>query len=93
MMITNVYFVRHAHSVFTTEELTRPLSEKGLTDAKKVTRLLLNEKIDKVVSSPYLRARQTVEEIAKVHNVAIELDEGFKERKLMEGNILLRRIV
>jgi 2,3-bisphosphoglycerate-dependent phosphoglycerate mutase len=60
-MITNIYFVRHADSSYTPEELNRPLSEKGIKDAKKVTELLSHENITKVISSPYKRAIQTVE--------------------------------
>ena len=63
-MLTNLYLVRHAHSTYTPEELKRPLSEKGLKDAYKVKELLREENIDHVISSPYLRAIQTVEGIA-----------------------------
>lgn len=36
-MTTNLYFVRHAHSTYTPDELGRPLSEKGIQDARMVT--------------------------------------------------------
>ena len=36
-----------------------PLTEKGIEDAKKVGRLLRGYKFDRVLVSPYLRARQT----------------------------------
>ncbi|WP_246202485.1 histidine phosphatase family protein [Virgibacillus doumboii] len=81
-MMTNIYFVRHAHSTYTPDELGRPLSEKGLTDAKKVTKSLRNESIDLVMSSPYKRAMQTVEGIAEYINKKIIMEENFKERKL-----------
>ncbi|GGI11562.1 histidine phosphatase family protein [Gottfriedia solisilvae] len=81
-MITNLYFVRHAHSTYTPDELGRPLSERGFSDAKIVAGLLLNEKIDYVVSSPYKRAIQTVEGIAKSLNQEIFIEENFKEREL-----------
>ncbi|PGS53926.1 histidine phosphatase family protein [Bacillus sp. AFS041924] len=81
-MITNLYLVRHAHSTYTPDELGRPLSNKGYTDAKTVAEILLKEKIDYVVSSPYKRAIQTVEELAKSLNKEIKLDENFKERLL-----------
>jgi 2,3-bisphosphoglycerate-dependent phosphoglycerate mutase len=50
-MITNLYFVRHAHSIYTPDELGRPLSERGLSDAKLVTERLRKESIDLVISS------------------------------------------
>lgn len=81
-METNIYFVRHAHSVYTSDELGRPLSERGFHDADKVTNILKNESIQIVVSSPYKRAFQTVEGTAKFINVPINVVEDFKEREL-----------
>lgn len=86
-METNIYFVRHAHSTYTPDELRRPLSERGFTDAEQVAKLLKNENIDIVLSSPYNRALQTVEGVAKQINTEIILDEGFKERKLAEASV------
>jgi 2,3-bisphosphoglycerate-dependent phosphoglycerate mutase len=81
-MDTSIYFVRHAHSVYTPDELGRPLSEQGIQDAKKVTNILKNEKIEVVISSPYKRAVQTVEGTAKLFDVPIKVVEDFKEREL-----------
>ncbi|PGL71070.1 histidine phosphatase family protein [Bacillus sp. AFS055030] len=81
-MRTNLYLVRHAHSIYTPDELGRPLSKRGFTDAFKVTKLLLNEKIDYVISSPYKRAIQTVEGIAKSLCIEMMIEENFKERLL-----------
>lgn len=86
-MKTNLYFVRHAHSVYTPDELGRPLSEQGLKDATLVTELLKNENIDFVYSSPYKRAIQTVEDIAKHIDQEIKIVEAFKERVLSEGPV------
>lgn len=85
--MTNLYFVRHAHSTYTPEELKRPLSEQGFKDAQIVTKGLIPEEIDIVVSSPYLRAIQTVEGIAKYINKEIDVIDGFKERKLAESSV------
>lgn len=83
-MLTNLYFVRHAHSIYSTDELGRPLSEKGMVDAKKITDLLLQENIEVVVSSPYKRAIQTVEGIANHLKKDIEIMDAFKERLLSD---------
>lgn len=83
-LITNLYFVRHAHSTYTPDELSRPLSKQGFNDAKTVTELLKKEEIDYVYSSPYKRAILTVEGIAKYIGKEIRLEAGFKERKLAE---------
>ncbi|MGE7623031.1 histidine phosphatase family protein [Viridibacillus sp. NPDC096237] len=86
-MTTNVYFIRHAHSVYTPDELSRPLSEKGLREAKSILEKLKLEKIDTFISSPYRRAVQTIEPLAKYHSVEIMLDEAFQERKLAQGEV------
>lgn len=80
--MTNIIFVRHAHSIYTPDELGRPLSEKGTTDAKRVTEILKKEKIDVVISSPYKRAIQTVEGIANTIEKEIEMVNDFRERTL-----------
>ncbi|CAN7483868.1 histidine phosphatase family protein [Rossellomorea sp. LjRoot5] len=80
--MTKLYLVRHAHSIYTSEERTRPLSEKGRRDALNVTGRLIKEKIDVVCSSPYKRAMETVEGIARHINQEIELVEEMRERTL-----------
>ncbi|HEY8890335.1 MAG TPA: histidine phosphatase family protein [Clostridium sp.] len=87
-MITNIYFLRHAKSSYSPDELNRPLSEKGLMDAKKVTELLSHENITKVISSPYKRAIQTVEGTANYFGLTISIDEGFRERKLADSSVV-----
>lgn len=86
-MRTNIYFARHAHSIYTPDELNRPLSERGFKDAERVTKLLSQENITHVISSPYKRALQTVENIAKLSELNILIDEGFRERKLADSSI------
>ena len=83
-MITNLYFVRHAHSTYTPDELNRPLSERGMEDAKLNSNLLRMLQIDHVISSPYTRAIQTVEGVAESIVKEIELIDGFRERTLSE---------
>lgn len=80
--MTNLIFVRHAHSNYSQDELGRTLSEKGFIDARRVTEILTSYEIDKVISSPYKRAIQTVEGIAESFEKEIEIMEGFKERIL-----------
>ncbi|WP_404350103.1 histidine phosphatase family protein [Sutcliffiella horikoshii] len=81
-MLTNLYFVRHAHSIYTPDELERPLSEKGYKDAERILALIQPDNIDVVVSSPYKRAVQTVEGVAEYFNLEIEIFEDLKERTL-----------
>ncbi|WLR44356.1 histidine phosphatase family protein [Bacillus carboniphilus] len=85
--MTNLYFIRHAHSTYTPDEKGRPLSERGLNDAKRVTEVLKREDIDHIISSPYQRAIQTVQGIANHTNKQMEVVDGFKERRLAKGPV------
>ncbi|WNS74983.1 histidine phosphatase family protein [Bacillus sp. DTU_2020_1000418_1_SI_GHA_SEK_038] len=85
--MTHLYFVRHAHSTYTPDELGRPLSKRGFVDAYEITEILKVEQIDIVISSPYSRAVQTVEAAANYFNREIEIVEGFRERKLTSGPV------
>ena len=82
ILITNLFFVRHAHSTYTPVELGRPLSNKGLADAERISTILKNENIDIIISSPYKRAVQTVEGVAKFVGKEVIIEDGFKERNL-----------
>ena len=86
-MLTKLYFVRHAYSTYTPDELGRPLTEKGLVDAERVTQMLEKENIDYVISSSYKRAIQTVEGIANFIGREVIIEDGFKERKLSEDPV------
>lgn len=79
-MQTCLYFVRHAHSVYSADEYGRPLSERGYQDAQRVTEILKTENINRILSSPYRRAIETVEGISRFLGIEIERKEDFKER-------------
>jgi 2,3-bisphosphoglycerate-dependent phosphoglycerate mutase len=94
-MKTIIFMIRHAESPFIFgQERTRKLSEQGERDAEKITEIMRKEKVDVIVSSPYTRAIQTIEEIAHERNLEIQLFEELKERpikgeyKLPEEDIL-----
>lgn len=77
--------VLHAHSLFSLEhEETRELSEKGWKDAERITEILLQEDIDLIIFSSYVRARQTVQGLARHLQKDIEIDLRFRERDLAE---------
>jgi len=57
-----------------------PLNEKGIRNVEKAAQVLKTEKINVIISSPLLRAKQTAEIINKYHNQKIDLDERLTER-------------
>ncbi|WP_410766019.1 histidine phosphatase family protein [Haloferax sp. DFSO60] len=79
---TVVSFVRHAHSPYVPDtERTRGLSRQGRRAAARVT-TLLSPVADVVVTSPYERARATVEGVADVADVPLVIDDDLREREL-----------
>lgn len=86
--MTQIYFVRHAHSTYTQEERERPLSEKGWKDAQTVINLLKEEQIDVVLSSPYKRAIQTVQGVAQHFDLSIQIEEDLRERLLSKEPVI-----
>ena len=79
--ITTIIFVRHAQSVYGSDDRNRPLSDAGLEDRKIVAETLLDRKIDAFLSSPYKRSMDTIRPAAEGRNMDIRTDERFRERQ------------
>ena len=80
-MNNTYYFIRHAHSNYTPDEINRPLTDKGLESLEKLD-FLADKPITAIYSSPYQRAIQTVEPLAQSLKLAIQTDKRLIERKL-----------
>ena len=80
-MKNTYYFIRHAHSNYTPDEINRPLSDKGRESLAQLD-FLADKPITAIYSSPYRRAIQTVEPLAQSLKLAIQSDERLIERKL-----------
>jgi len=83
---TFVYMVRHGESPKEGNERTRGLTKKGTLDAGRVADILKDEKIDVVVSSPYIRSILTVEKITQQIGQEVLVYEDLKERKFSSEN-------
>ncbi|MBM7586028.1 2,3-bisphosphoglycerate-dependent phosphoglycerate mutase [Bacillus pakistanensis] len=79
-MQTFIYMVRHGDSPKEGNEKTRGLTEKGEKDAQLVVRVLQQEGIDIVVSSPYNRSILTVQSLAGQIGQEVLVVEDLKER-------------
>ena len=80
--MTTVYFVRHAQSDFAVrDDQTRPLTEKGLRDRRLITEYLRDKPVDRVLSSLYKRAVDTVADLAERRGLPIETIPDFRERE------------
>ena len=50
--MTTVYFIRHAQSDrFVHDDRTRPLTDEGMSDTKRITEVLENAGIQHIISS------------------------------------------
>ena len=61
-----LYLVQHGEAVAKEDDPDRPLSEKGITDVKRIARALAqaNVAVERVIHSGKLRAQQTAEILA-----------------------------
>jgi 2,3-bisphosphoglycerate-dependent phosphoglycerate mutase len=86
-----VLLIRHAESVAPGisgfDEYTRPLTAKGIRDAAQLSDEYASTRIDAAYSSPYLRARQTIEPMARARGLAIDTIEDLRERLLSGGEL------
>lgn len=81
--MTTVYFVRHAEPDYKNHnDMERPLTLKGKEDSKLVTDYLKEKEIEIVLSSPYVRAVQTVKDFADSYGHTITTVSDFRERKI-----------
>lgn len=99
----NLYLIRHAEAVplgvdGITRDADRPLTEVGRQQCRAVAGALrqMNVRLEKLVCSPLVRARQTADELVANWNgrlvelrVSEELSPGAKKRKLLRDVLSL----
>ena len=79
-MTKNIYIIRHCEA--TGQLAEAPLTEKGFRQASALANFLSGIKVDKVISSPYVRALQSIQPFAEENNLEVEIDERLSERIL-----------
>lgn len=83
-----LYFIRHAESTANMKDILAsrldfPLSEKGFSDARKIAAAFTrNVRLDRIISSPLLRAKQTAEVFAREANLEVEIHTALIEQHL-----------
>ena len=81
--MTTVYFVRHAQPDYTVkDDRQRPLTEAGLQASLGVAKALDGRRLDRIFSSPYRRACDTLRDLAGRRGLEITLVEDFRERRV-----------
>lgn len=81
----HIYVARHGQTQWNRENKVcgrtdQPLTEVGLEQAQLLARRTENLKIDVILSSPMLRARQTAEPAAELHGLEVLVDDRLIEQ-------------
>jgi 2,3-bisphosphoglycerate-dependent phosphoglycerate mutase len=84
-MTKTLYLIRHCKA--TGQHPAAPLTDQGLAQAQTLSTLLADAAIQRIVSSPYLRARQSAEPLAARLQLPIEEDERLIDRVLSQGDL------
>lgn len=85
---TRILLLRHAESVFSQDDRVRGLSERGAADAENLAVNLPNAlQLNKIYSSPYRRALDTVKPLAEAWDQEIIEDERLRERKVADAPV------
>lgn len=84
---TILYLVRHAQSRPSNrrDEPDWQLSDVGRRQARQLSPLLAPLGIDRIVSSPYTRCMDTIRPFAEDANMAIDVDDDLRERRITIG--------
>jgi 2,3-bisphosphoglycerate-dependent phosphoglycerate mutase len=78
--VTTLYLVRHAAA--TGQEPEAPLTAEGRFQSGKLAEFFRDIELDLVVSSPYVRAVETILPLAQERGLSVETDPRLKERVL-----------
>ena len=73
-----IYLLRHEMR-FANPQFDTQLTEVGKQNAKKLVKLLDNLNLNIIISSPFVRTIQTVEEYVKKHNTKLNIDYALNE--------------
>lgn len=78
-----IYVIRHCEA--TGQNPYAHLTEKGIKQANSLANLLSGRRIERIISSPYARARQSIGPLAKKLNLTVEIDNRLREQQLKES--------
>lgn len=82
-MTKTIYLVRHAEPNYNNhDDVTRELTAKGLQDCQLLVDFFNQKPIDKIISSPYKRAVETIQPVSDQLGLPIDLVADFRERKI-----------
>jgi 8-oxo-dGTP diphosphatase len=78
-----VLLIRHAHAGtrkdWKGDDMLRPLSERGIRQARRLVTDIDGWGVQRVLTSPYIRCQETVAPLAKALGVKLEITESLAE--------------
>ncbi|MDQ0253546.1 2,3-bisphosphoglycerate-dependent phosphoglycerate mutase [Evansella vedderi] len=83
--MTTIYVVRHCEAEGQPPEAS--LTEKGFNEAKDLANFFSNVRIDRILSSPFKRAIQSIQPLAEKLEIDVEINNGLAERTLSTINM------
>ena len=84
-MIKRIYLVRHCEAEG--QSIQSPLTLDGMKQSEHLCDFFSNISIQKIISSPFLRAVQTIKPLSKKLDIEIEVDKRLSERTLSSKNL------
>jgi 8-oxo-dGTP diphosphatase len=88
-----LYVVRHGEAgereEWTDDDDLRPLTKRGRRQAEALCEVLLPAAVTRIVSSPAVRCRQTVEPLAARMRLPVDLSEGLAEGARFDETLAL----
>ncbi|MEK5440957.1 histidine phosphatase family protein [Fredinandcohnia sp. FSL W7-1320] len=81
----NIYMIRHCEAEG--QEPEAPLTEKGKQQAINLAAFFEKRKVDRIISSPFKRAIQTIQALAGERDLVIEMNHQLSERVLSARNM------
>lgn len=79
-MVKHIYVIRHCEAQGQSSDAS--LTEQGFHQAEVLAMFFADKKIDRIITSPFLRAIQTIEPLSTRGNINVEIDERLSERIL-----------
>ena len=79
-MEKKIYVIRHCEAAGQSSEAQ--LTAKGMAQAAELAKFFANVRIERIISSPFRRAIQSIEQIAEREHIKLEIDDQLAERIL-----------
>ena len=83
--MNKIYVIRHCEAEGQSPEAL--LTDRGLEQVLDLSEFFSNIKIDRIISSPYKRAIDSIQPLARRLNIDVEIDRKLTERMLSTKNL------